>query len=107
MHCVTIVYPNKDGATFNFDYYLNQHMPMAAKLLGNDIEVRKGIGSPTGDRVPNVCMCTIRINSVDEFTATMTKEGAALIADIPNFTNIEPVVQIDEIVLDMAMKPAA
>ena len=107
MHCVTIVYPNKDGATFNFAYYLNQHMPMAAKLLGNKLEVRKGVASPTGDRAPYVCACTIRINSLDEFVATMTKEGAALIADIPNFTNIEPVVQIEEIVLDMAISSAA
>jgi uncharacterized protein (TIGR02118 family) len=107
LHCVTIVYPNKEGATFNFDYYLNQHMPMAAKLLGNDIEIRKGISSAAGDRAPYVCICSIRIHSVDEFVATMTKDGAALIADIPNYTNIEPMIQIDEVVLDMAMKPAA
>ncbi len=107
MHCVTIVYPNKDGATFNFDYYLSHHMPMVAKLLGSDLEVRKGMASPTGDRAPYVCICSVRINSVDEYVATMTKDGAALIADIPNYTNIEPVVQVDEVVLDMAMKPAA
>ena len=75
MHCVTIVYPNKDGATFNFDYYLSHHMPMVAKLLGSDLEVRKGMAAPTGDRAPYVCICSVRINSVDEYVATMTKDG--------------------------------
>ena len=107
MQCVTIVYPNKDGATFNFDYYLNQHIPMAVKLFGNGIEVRKGISSQTGPSVPYVCICRIRINSLPEYLAIMTQDGGELIADVPNYTNIEPVVQIDEVVLDTVMNPAA
>lgn len=107
MPCVTIMYPNKEDAIFNFDYYLNQHMPQTAKFLGNNIEIRKGSSSPDGGAAPFICICTIRIKSLEEFIATMTNEGAALIADVPNYTNIEPVIQIDEVVLDMAMNPAA
>jgi uncharacterized protein (TIGR02118 family) len=107
MPCVTIMYPNQENAIFDFDYYLDRHMPQTARLLGNNIEIRKGWSSPTGGPAPFVCICTIRIKSLEEFVTIMTNEGAALIADVPNYTNIEPVIQIDEVVLDMAMSSAA
>ncbi len=43
------------------------------------------------------CLATIQVNSIDEFQATFAKHGAEILADIPNYTNIEPFVQFDEI----------
>ena len=31
---VTLTYPRRDGANFDRDYYLNQHVPLAAKTFG-------------------------------------------------------------------------
>jgi len=39
MYCATVVYSNKPGAEFDFDYYLNQHVPMVAGFFGTSIEV--------------------------------------------------------------------
>ena len=97
MKCVTIYYPNKDGAKFDFDYYVNKHIPMAAKLFGDGIEIRKGISTPEGAAPPFICVLNIPINSVEEFLSTMEQHGAELIADIQNYTNIEPIVQFDEV----------
>jgi hypothetical protein len=37
------IYPNRQGATFNLDYYLNQHIRWARKLTGDKgTEIRKG-----------------------------------------------------------------
>jgi hypothetical protein len=37
----------------------------------------------------------------------MEKHGKELMADLSNFTNIEPVVQIDELLLDTQIRAAA
>ena len=45
MQRVTVLYPNKDGAHFDFDYYMKKHIPMVEGLAGNRIEVRRGLTS--------------------------------------------------------------
>ncbi len=97
MQFATVTYPSKDGATFDFDYYMKTHIPMVCGLLGTSIEVVKGI-SPTPDAAPAfVCVARIRITSAEEFLLAMVKHGTQIMQDIPNYTNITPVVQIDEV----------
>jgi uncharacterized protein (TIGR02118 family) len=97
MQRVTVIYPNKEGAKFNFDYYTKKHIPWVAGLVGKSIEVRKGLSSASGAAAPFVCLATINVNTIEEFQAVFAKHGAAILADIPNYTNIEPFVQFDEI----------
>jgi uncharacterized protein (TIGR02118 family) len=97
MQRVTVLYPNKDGASFDFDYYMKKHIPWVAGLVGKGIEVRRGISSVTGGPAPFVCQATILVNSIDEFQGVFAKRGAEILADIPKYTNIEPFVQFDEI----------
>ena len=97
MQRVTVLYPNKDGANFDFEYYTKKHVPWVAGLVGNSIEVRRGLSSVTGAPAPFVCLATIHVNSIEEFKAAFAKHGAEILADIPNYTNIEPFVQFDEI----------
>jgi uncharacterized protein (TIGR02118 family) len=98
MQCVTILYPNKADAKFDFDYYIKRHLPMTAKLLGNPMEIYKGTATPTGAPLPFLCVLRIKVNSIEEFMSVMTRQGAEIIADVPNYTNIEPVIQFDEII---------
>jgi uncharacterized protein (TIGR02118 family) len=98
MYWATVLYPKKEGARFDFDYYLHKHIPMAAKLFGPGIQVVKGVASAAGAPA-FLCVCRIPAKSVEEFLAVMSGPGAALMADIPNYTNIEPVVQFDEVLL--------
>jgi uncharacterized protein (TIGR02118 family) len=89
-------YPNKEGAIFNFDFYLHRHIPWARKLSPDQgTEIRKGISSPTAGPVPYVCICQFWISSEDEYRKALEKHGKELMADLSNFTNIEPVLQID------------
>lgn len=99
MKCVTIVYPNKADARFDFDHYLQKHIPMAKALFGQGFRIQRGVQAAAGGTIPFVCLLTIEIESTEKFLSTITGErGAELLADMPNYTNIEPVVQIDEIV---------
>jgi uncharacterized protein (TIGR02118 family) len=98
MQRVTVLYPNKDGAHFNFDYYMKKHIPWVSGLFSRPIEVRRGISSATGSPAPFLCLATILTNSTDEFQVVFNKHGAAILGDVPNYTNIEPIVQFDEVI---------
>jgi uncharacterized protein (TIGR02118 family) len=98
MERVTVVYPNKADAKFDFAYYMSKHIPWVAGLVGHKIEVRRGISTATGAPAAFVCVATIPIDSLASFQTIFTQHGAKILADIPNYTNIEPIVQFDEIV---------
>ena len=101
MFCVSIAYPKEEGGTFDFEYYARKHIPMVTGLLGANAdraEVRKGVASPDGSAATFVCLANIWIKSVDELQATLAKHGNEIMGDIPNFTNIQPIIQVDEVV---------
>ncbi len=101
MFCISVAYPGKDGARFDFDYYATRHIPMVTRLLGANAvrsEIRKGVASADGSPAAFVCMGTIWIRSVEEFQATLDKHGAEIMGDIPNYTDIQPILQVDEVV---------
>ena len=100
MFCVSVAYPRKDGGTFDFDYYTRNHVPLVARLVGANAvraEVRKGIASPDGSAPSFVCLANFWINSFEEFQATLAAHGSEIMGDIPRFTNIQPILQIDEV----------
>jgi uncharacterized protein (TIGR02118 family) len=98
---VTVLYPNKPGSRFDVDYYLNSHMPLAMRLMapilkGVSVEIGLGGGMP-GQAPPFVAMVGFSCDSVGEFGKLFAQHNAELLADIPNYTDIEPVLQISEI----------
>jgi uncharacterized protein (TIGR02118 family) len=98
MYYVTVMYPNREGMRFDFDYYISKHIPMVSQLLSTAIEVTKGIGTPTGMPAAFLYAARIQIQSLNEYHAAITQHGAQIIGDIPNYTDVQPHVQIDEIV---------
>ncbi len=99
MQCTTVLYPNKPGAHFDFDYYVNKHIPMALKLVGNGIartEVRKGLAAPDGSPPAFLCLACIWIGDSAEYQAKFAQHGSKIMADVANFTNVAPIVQTDE-----------
>ena len=102
MPCVTVLYPNKADAKFDFDYYMKKHIPFVAGLVGKSLGVRRGVSTAAGSPAGFVCVATIPIDSVAAFQAIFAQHGAEIMADIPNYTNIEPIVQIDDILSSAA-----
>lgn len=101
MYCVLVAYPKKDGTRFDFDYYSKKHVPMVAGFMGANAvktEVRKGLSAPDGSPPAFVCVATFWIKSVDDFKATLGQHGPQILGDIPNYTNIEPIIQVDEVI---------
>lgn len=93
---ITVIYPNNDGSKFDFDYYMQKHIPWVAKLFGTSIEVRRGISAPDSSAAPYVCIAAIAA-SIADFEAVFAKHGQEILADVKNYANIEPDVQFDEV----------
>jgi len=100
---VSVVYPNSEGKTFNMDYYMNTHVPMVAELLGDALKgaaVEKGIGGGApGSSAPFAGMGNMYFDSVQEFENAFGPNAEKIMGDLPNFTNIEPVVQVSEVMI--------
>jgi uncharacterized protein (TIGR02118 family) len=100
---VSVLYPRKDGARFDHDYYARKHLPMVAELLRGfglaRYEVDKGIaGGAPGAPAPFVAACHLYFNAPGDFPKGVAAHGKEIMGDIPNYTDIAPQIQISEIV---------
>ena len=99
---VSVLYPNETGKRFDWDYYLNKHMVWAIQKLEPlglvKTEIDKGVASrEPGAPPPFLAQCHMYYNTIEDFQncIPVVEEGAL---DIPNYTDIEPVIQISEII---------
>lgn len=103
MYCLFVAYPNNEGGTFDFTYYLEKHIPLVRELLGENlvkVEVQKGLASGDGSAAPFLCTAHIWIRSIDTLQATLRKHGQAINDDIPRYTSIAPLLQVNEVLGD-------
>ena len=100
---LTVLYPNEEGKTFNMEYYSNNHVALLGKLLGDavigaTIENGLGGGAPNSP-APFSAIGNLYFNDMESFENSFGPNAAEIMADLPNFTNIEPTVQISEVVI--------
>jgi uncharacterized protein (TIGR02118 family) len=98
--CVTVLYPNGDDVTFDFDYYRDKHLTLIMDLYGDSIrrfELRKGLADADGSEPPYLATISIWIADMDAFAAAAELHTQTLIDDVRNFTNALPVIQSEEL----------
>lgn len=100
---VSVMYPNKPGSRFDHGYYKDKHMPLVKKLMGNAClfyTVDRGLtGRAPSEPATYIGMCHIYADSVESFQAAFGPSAKEILADIPNYTDIDPVLQISEVVV--------
>jgi uncharacterized protein (TIGR02118 family) len=99
---VSVCYPNDPNVKFDMDYYVNKHLAMVSQKLTPLGLVRheadRGVASAQpGAPAPFVAIGYMYFNNMQDFQKCMAP-AAEMMADIPNFTNVQPQVQISEIV---------
>lgn len=100
---VSVMYPKTDESTFDLDYYVSTHMPLVSSLLVSkgmrSVEIDQGLGSAgPGQPAPYACIGHMTFDTIEAFQQAFGPHATTIMGDIPNFTNVEPVVQISRIV---------
>jgi uncharacterized protein (TIGR02118 family) len=97
----TVLYPSSEGGVFDMDYYLKTHIPMFQRCMGaalKDIRVEQGLcGATPESPAPFVAAVHGTFDSVDAFERAFAPHVAEIQADIPKYTNIQPVLQFSEV----------
>lgn len=91
---LSVFYPKTDGANFDHDYYRDKHVPLAVKTWGlSNAEIDKGVDGPY------VAAVHFTFESLEAMGTAMGAPGTAdVMADVANYTTIQPVLQTSEIV---------
>ena len=100
---VTVMYPNIPGARFDHEYYRDKHMPLVKQRMGETCKyytVDRGLAGAAPDApAPYVAMCHIICDTVEAFQKGFGPHTDEIMADIKNYTDLAPVIQVNEIVV--------
>lgn len=101
MITVNVLYPNKDGAKFDMDYYLSSHIPMVKRVLGSALKgcvVEQGLGGGApGTKAAFSVLCHLRFDSVESFQAAFGPVAPQIQNDVANYSSEAPIIQLSDI----------
>ena len=85
------------------NYYVKTHIPLFQKRMGaamKDVRVERGLsGGAPGSPAPYVAIVHGTFESVEAFQTAFAPHAAEIQGDIPNYTNIRPILQISEVLV--------
>ena len=99
---VIVAYANQEGKKFDWDYFTGTHAEIVHREMDPRGMVRfeqdKGISAADPNSPPPfVGMALLTFNTLDEVHQAFMAAGRPVMGDIPNYTDIEPTIQISEI----------
>jgi uncharacterized protein (TIGR02118 family) len=97
---LTIMYPESEGATFDMDYYINNHIAMVKEKCAPAIKectVEQCLDGP--EPASYRVIARIGVDTMEDFLTYVAPNDPVFAADLPNFTNIRPVIQVNEVIL--------
>lgn len=100
MKCITVLYPAKDNDAFDFSFYMKRHVPLIQDILGKSlhrIELRRGSHSIDGGAPTYIAVISIWIADWEAYEKAMAVRAQELIDEVPLFTKVMPIIQIDEV----------
>lgn len=98
MYKVTAVYRWRSGATFDHDYYKSRHLQLTHALLDplglQSFECEQVLlrGSPQDGQA--VAVSNAYFATLEQAHAALAKAGGALLADVSNYSNLQPEIHI-------------
>ncbi|MBO9406744.1 EthD family reductase [Shimia sp. R9_1] len=94
-----VLYPVGEGTTFDHAYYASTHMDLVREHMGpHMVSAQASKGLAGGPNVPSPfhAIATILFEDQAAMDAAMCAAGPVM-ADIPNFTNVQPQIMIGEV----------
>lgn len=102
---ISILYPNLSGARFDFKYYTEVHMPRSIQLLSThpgfrSVSVERGVGGAIPGSEPTyIAICHYQFTTAEAFMEAFMPHAAELQGDIPNYTTVQAIIQINEVLI--------
>jgi uncharacterized protein (TIGR02118 family) len=97
---VSVFYPTQNGGKFDMDY-CKSHIPMVQQKLGTackGVAVEHGLsGAAPGSRPAFVAMGHLDFDTAEAFETAFGPHAQEIMADIPNYTDIQPTIQVSEV----------
>ncbi|WP_247236761.1 EthD family reductase [Telluribacter sp. SYSU D00476] len=98
---LNVLYPKSTESQFDIDYFLKVHVPLVKERLIpmglKNIDIEEGLVGPTPDVPPAYALIgSLNFETLDQLQQAMNTHSAELIADIPNFTNVQPIMQVSQ-----------
>lgn len=101
---LSVMYPDKPGARFDHAYYRDKHMPLLKARMGESCRfytVDKGLsGRAAAEPAMYIAMCHIYCDSIESYQEGFGPHAEEIRADIANYTNVTPVIQFSEVVVE-------
>lgn len=108
---VSVIYPNAPGTRFDHEYYRARHLPLIKSRTGDGLKcytIDKGLADRNGNSPgAYVAMCHLLWDSLAAYRSAFGPHARQIDADIRNFTDITPIIQISEVVVENSARSAA
>lgn len=105
---VSVIYPSKSGARFDHDYYRTKHLPLIKSRMGAGLKyyaIDKGLAGGDGKALPAyIAMCHLLSDSMEAYQCSFGPYAKEIHGDIANFTDVTPIVQISDVVVENSTK---
>ena len=98
---ISLRYPNNGSGRFDIDYYVITHAPWVRRLMGDALkgfEIEQRVyGREPGSDPSYVAVAQLYFDPVEHFKFAYGANPAEIQSDIPNYTNIQPVMQVSRV----------
>jgi uncharacterized protein (TIGR02118 family) len=100
MIVLSVLYPKTAGARFDYDYYMHKHLPLVSARFSSMTKatVMRGSAAADGGAPAYEVITLLEFPSTEALAADMAAHGAEVTGDVPNATDIQPLLQINEVV---------
>jgi len=97
---VSVFYPKTASSRFDHGYYLDTHTPLLKRLFGpagmQNLRLLRGSGSLDGSPAPYEVLAYFDMPSLEKLQNALAQHGPQILGDIANYTNVQPIIQINE-----------
>ena len=97
MITLSVLYPKSADSTFDHAYYRDTHIPLVKSLLEPEsVTILQGIPGLDGATPAFELMVLLAFQSTEQLAAALAAHGPEVVGDVPNFTNIHPILQLNQ-----------
>jgi len=98
----SVMYPKTAESTFDLAYYPHTHTALVRDRTGDASKrtaIESGLaGGAPGEGPTYIAMGHMCFDSVADFQTAFGPHAKEILGDIPNFTNVQPTVQISDVI---------